>query len=286
MSSIERTASVFWVVVLLMVSPLDVIATGISVDAGLTPPEGRWIIRTQYRTMSRKAPGSNPESSMRRQVVPLVVVYGLRPELTLGLRQTFEIRSMSMAGADNEVSGLGDLHIFAKYKALRINTRTHVIGISPMLAVEPPTGADGITSNAWDLFVGLFFSGRAGAWGIDMDLLYAWNGFAGVAADQADPGDEVGVYVAFAYQISLGGSGRAALAPVLEASWQDVSPSTSDEAVLPNSGEYVFSLAPGLKYTLDDLILEGLIRFPVTQRQEGLQMEAGVMALLGVRHMF
>jgi hypothetical protein len=274
------------VLALLLAAPTAATATGISVDAGLTPPEGRWILRAQYRTMTRDLPDAGATASMSRQVIPLVAVYGLRPELTLGLRQTYEFRSRTMMGSATDVSGFGDLHVFAKYKVLRINTRSHVVGVSPTLAIEPPTGADGISSDAWNLAAGVYLSGRSGSLGVDLDVGYGWNGFAGVAADAAEPGDRFAVDAAVAYQIPLGGSARAALAPVLEISWYDQFADSRDGADLPATGERVFSLAPGLKYTLDDLILEGLARFPVAQEQEGMQMEAGVMVLLGVRRMF
>ena len=39
-------------------------AGGISADAGLTPPQGRWILRSQVRLMAREAPDSGADMSM------------------------------------------------------------------------------------------------------------------------------------------------------------------------------------------------------------------------------
>jgi len=112
------------------------------------------------------------------------------------------------------------------------------------------------------------------------------RGFAGVPTDDADPGNEWGLDLALARQIPIGGSGQTALAPVLEISWKDTVSDKTGGIETPNSGESVFTLAPGVKYTRGDLIIKGLVRFPVLQDQTGVQLESGNMYLLGVRHMF
>ncbi len=271
---------------LVLIPADESLAVGISVDAGLTPPEGRLILRTQVRSMSRTAPEGTTDAEMDRIMVPLVVVYGLRPQLTLGLRQIIDSRSMTMMGNENNESGFSDLYVFAKYKILRINTRNYTLGIAPLLGVEAPTGSSGISNEYWSLNTGLLFSGRAGKWGADLNLGYGIRGVADVPADNPDPGNEWGVNLALARQFPVGGSGRTALAPVFEITWEETASDEVEGIETPNSGESVFTLAPGLKYTRGDLIIEGLVRFPVSQNQQGMQMEVGNMYLLGVRHMF
>ncbi len=141
------------------------------------------------------------------------------------------------------------------------------------------TGPDG-------MIYGLFASGRSGKWALDLNLGYGWQGFAGVAETEPEPGDELGLNLAFARQIPLGSSGNVSLAPVLEITWTDSAADNTHGVERPDSGETVFSLAPGLKYTVGDVIIEGLVRIPVTQDQQGMQLEAGAMYLLGVRRMF
>ena len=269
-----------------LIPAAESLAVGISVDAGLTPPEGRWILRTQVRSMSRTAPEGTVDAGMDRLMVPLVVVYGLRPQLTLGLRQIIDSRSMTMMGNENKESGFSDLYVFAKYKILRINTRSYTLGIAPLVGVEAPTGSSGISDEFWSINTGLFFSGRSGKWGADLTMGYRFSGVAGVPTDDPDPGNEWGLNLALARQFPVGGSGQTALAPVLEISWKDTASDQIGGIETPNSGESAFTLAPGVKYTRGDLILEGLVRFPVSQDQKGMQMEIGNMYLLGIRHMF
>jgi len=281
-----KTLATLLSLLLLVAASAESLAVGISIDAGLTPPEGRWILRTQVRSMSRTAPAGMGDAEMDRLMVPFVAVHGLRPQLTLGLRQIIDFRTMTMGGDPNETSGFSDLYFFAKYKVLRINTRSYTLGIAPLLGVEAPTGSSDISSDFWSLKTGLLFSGRAGKWGADLNLGYGFRGMAGVPSDSPDPGDEWGVDLALARQFPVGGSGRTALAPVLEISWQDKASATQNGDDVANTGESVFSLAPGLKYTRGDLILEGLVRIPVSQDQTGMQLEMGNMYLVGVRHMF
>lgn len=286
MTTMRLRPTGLWAFLLFVISLADTATAAITIDAGLTPAEGRWMVRTQLRIMSRQAPAGMGDASMDRLMVPLVVVHGLRPGLTVGMRQVFDSRTMTMNGMETTRSGLGDLYIFAKYKFLRINTRSYTLGVAPVLGVEPPTGADGISSESWDLTTGLYVSGRAGTWALDINLAHNARGIAGVAAGGPEPGDERAVDLALSRQIPLGDSGRVALAPVLEVTWLDTSPNASQGVDLPDSGESVLNLAPGMKYTVGDLIIEGLVRFPVVQDQEGRQLEAGPMALLGVRRMF
>ena len=269
-----------------LIPAAESLAVGISIDAGLTPPEGRWILRTQVRSMSRTTPEGTGDAGMDRLMVPLVVVHGLRPQLTLGLRQIIDSRSMTMMGNETNESGFGDLYVFAKYKILRINTRNYTLGIAPLVGVEAPTGSSGISNEFWSLNTGLFFSGRAGKWGTDLTMGYRFRGVAKVPTDNPDPGNEWGLNLALARQFPVGRSGRTALAPVLEISWENTASDKEGGIETPNSGESVFSLAPGVKYTRGDLIIEGLVRFPVSQDQNGMQMEIGTMYLFGIRHMF
>ncbi len=67
-------------------------AAGISVDAGLTPPEDRWIIRSQFRYMHRKNDPTPMNQKMDTYTFPLVVAYGFRPDLTLMIRQPVKHR--------------------------------------------------------------------------------------------------------------------------------------------------------------------------------------------------
>ena len=70
-----------WLLLLLVwiAVPIGAHAAGISVDAGLTPAEDRWIVRAQARYMSR----GDDQDGMRAVAFPLVLAYGARSDVSL-----------------------------------------------------------------------------------------------------------------------------------------------------------------------------------------------------------
>lgn len=254
---------------------------GISVDSGLTPPLDRWIVRSQVRLTGRE-PVTAGASGMDATMVPLVVAYGVQSNLTLLLRQAVMSREMGAADA----TGLGDTFLMAKFKALRVNTRSYVFGIAPTLGLELPTGETGFTSDTWDLRPGVFFTFRHGMWDEDLMVAYNWNGMAGESQGGADPGDQVEVNFAVARQFGLNSDYSLTMAPVLELSYADISSAEIGGNPVTGTGESVFYVSPGVKLTVHSLILEALWQNPAWQEQNNGLAERKSTVLLGARFMF
>ena len=94
MTIINVTVNKIYTVVLItlicfMSFPLIAGAGGISVDAGLTPPLDRWIVKTQTRFMRLGDDSTQMNRKMNMYMFPVIVAYGLRPDLTVMLRQPF-----------------------------------------------------------------------------------------------------------------------------------------------------------------------------------------------------
>ena len=198
--------------------PAESFATGISVDAGLTPPEGRWITRAQMRYMPSGTDDSMGGNEMTMYGFPVMVAYGARNYLMVMARQTIMRRDMTMMDMSSSETGLSDLFLLAKYKAYRLNTPDYTIGISPTLGISIPTGDEMFTSDSWDLNVGLYLSGRHSGWGTDLNIAYRWFDFTGGSDNIAQPGDEFSIDGAVAYQHGI--SSDIAIAPVLEISYK------------------------------------------------------------------
>ena len=273
-------------IIILITFSQSVNAAGISVDAGLTPPEDRWILRTQVRYRERRNDPTDMNRKMETFVFPFVLAYGLRPDLTLLIRQRVISRKMSVKGTTDRDEGFGDLFILAKYRAYRLNTPDYTLGIAPTIGLEFPTGHDSFTSDTWDLKPGLFFSGRRGPWGVDLNIAYKWNGFADRGPNGIEPGNELSLNWAGAYQFLIGGRSDTTLAPVLELSYLNSKPDKLLDRDIINSGESVFYLSPGVKLTISSLIIEGLVQFPVSQHRRGIQLQRENNLLLGFRYMF
>lgn len=261
-------------------------AAGISIDAGLTPAEDRWILRTMARYMERNNDPLHMGREMSTYAFSTMLAYGLRPDLTLMLRQSVMYQEMSMMGSTERSTGLGDLFVLAKYKAYRLNTPEYTLGIAPTIGLEFPTGDDSFTSDTWDLNTGLYISGRSGPWATDFNIAYAWNGLLDRGKNDIAPGDELSLDWAFAYQFSIGEKARASLAPVLELSYKEIWPDRMSGQDLSNTGESVLYLSPGIKFSMSWIILETLIQVPVWQDQQGSQLERGIGVLVGARFMF
>ncbi|MHC4216772.1 MAG: transporter [Planctomycetota bacterium] len=261
-------------------------AAGISVDAGLTPPEDRWIFRTQLRYMNRKDDPTAMKQKMDTYAVPVVIAYGLWPELTLMARQTVKHRKMSMRGSVSRDTGLDDLFVLGKYKLYRKNTREYTFGIASTLGLEFPTGDDDFGSETWDLQPGLFTSWRSGPWASDLSVAYKWNGFADRGKNGLNPGNELSVDLALAHQFSIGGKADTSLTPVVEFNYKHILPDRLSGRDVANTGESLFFVSPGIKFTKSSFILEALLQFPVWQDREGSQLKQGTRLIVGTRLMF
>jgi hypothetical protein len=264
----------------------NVAASGISVDAGLTPPEDRWIIRTQFRYMQRKDDPTPMNQKMDTYAFPLVVAYGFRPDLTLMIRQPLKYRKMSMGGSVSRETGFDDLFVLGKYKLYRRNTREYTFGIASTLGLELPTGDDDFGSETLDLEPGLFTSWRSGPWASDFSIAYKLNGFADRGKNGLNPGNELSVDLALAHQFSIGEKADMSLTPVLEFNYKHMLPDSFSGHNVSNTGECLFFVSPGLKFTKSSFILEALLQFPVWQDQEGNQLKQGTRLIVGTRFMF
>jgi outer membrane putative beta-barrel porin/alpha-amylase len=261
-------------------------SSGISVDAGLTPAEGRWIVRNQLRIMQREDDPAPMDRKMTQYVFNNVVAYGVRRDLTLMARQPVVHREMTMGGSHSEETGLADLFVMSKFRLYRRNTPESTIGLAGTLGLELPTGEPGFTSGTWDICPGLFASVRKGRWSSDMSAAACLNGIADENAHGVDPGDSLSVDWALGRQFSIGQDSRTSITPVVELSYRRTFADRLSGSKVPNTGESVFLVSPGVKFTRSSFILEGLVQIPVEQDQRGLQPERGVGFLIGTRYMF
>lgn len=261
-------------------------AAGISIDAGLTPAEDRWILRAQLRFMQRDDDPTSMYRTMDRYALNTVLAYGLRRNLTLMLKQLTVHQETSMAGSTSKDTGLADLFLLAKYGLYRRNTAEYTFGVATTLGLELPTGADAFTSETWDIKPGLYMSWRSGPWASDLNIVYDWNGFADESSRGINPGDKLSLDWALAHQLSFGEKADVSLTPVIELSYKNISPDRLKGHNVSDTGESVFYLSPGIKFTKSDFILEALAQVPVWPEQEGSPLKQGTGVLVGIRFMF
>ena len=254
-------------------------ATGISVDAGLTPAEDRWIVRMQYRQLGM----SSNMHQMDSDILMGVLAYGITHDVTLMIKQLNIRRTMIKGGTEQIISGLSDLAVMGKFGLYRKNSRHLTLAVAPTIAVKMPTGKEEFSTGTWDVQAGIYGSWRSGRWGSDLNVSYAWTGFAGASSSGLDPGDETGLDAAFSHQFSIGSAGNISLTPVLEFTYRYTSADQQDEIETVQAGS-IFFISPGLKYTWNSFILEFLVQFPASQTYPNAEQKSRILA--GFRYMF
>jgi len=271
-------------------APFPAIAGGISVDGGLTPAQGRVILRTRLAFLQRAASWS-AKPSTEKFMVPFVAAWGVLPELTLMGRTSVMHMKMSMAddgmmgdgmmdSGDSSKTGMGDLLLQAKYKLYRRNSRNWVLGIAPTLGIESPTGTNGMSSDSWDTRAGLHVTQRWYRLNADLTTSYVWNGMAGVDSDSGDPGDELQVNLALSHVFAIPGAPKLALSPVLElsAGWEGVENGMDSDGL-----EAFMYVSPGLLFITRWVILEALVQLPVWQENPAGTLDRNIGLITGLR---
>jgi hypothetical protein len=223
---------------------------------------------------------------MEMYMIPVVLAYGLKSNLTLLVRQPVLRRDMSMMGTSNADNGFGDLFVMGKFKLYRRNTENDTLGVAATIGIEAPTGSSAFSSRTWDLQPGLYFSWRRGGLGSDVSVAYTWNGFAGEGKNNVNPGNELAIDWAASYQVAIGERARISMAPVLEVSYRVISSNRLNGRDLENTGESILYISPGIKFTSLSLVLEALVQIPVAQKRNGNQIKRNSTLLFGLRYMF
>lgn len=249
-------------------------AGGISVDAGLTPGQDRWMLRTQYRYM-------NMENTMMRvdnHVIPLIVAYGLTPDITLMTRLMYVNRIIDQ-NTRLDMDGWNDPFFLVKYKVYRKNTSAWVLGVAPYAATNIPVGDKSISQHTWKPELGVNASFRPRFWSIDLNAAWLFNDLTEKL--QENTNDQLSLNMAVSSTIPLGSS-LMAVSPVIEMTYlTDI-----QNREQTSSGQQVLFLSPGVVYIYNSFMMEVLYQYPVYQQAPNTGMESGPRLISGLRYMF
>ena len=273
-----------WLLLGILILAGESSAAGVSVDAGLTPAENRWMIRIQSRQMGATSQLSTPTRQMKLQANVFMAAYGLRPNVTIIGMQGWMNREMTMMGVVNNSTGLADLNLLVKYLIHRTNTRYQTLGIAATAKLTLPTGEDGFSDDYWSFAPGLYLSLRRGTWAFDGSTTYRVQDILFQQVEMTR-GWEYSLDGAVARQLPVGGLKNMALAPVLEFNFL-VNRRDRPTAVEMDDAESVVFLSPGFKYTYSSTILESLIQVPIWQKIPITSLEKDVRWRVGLRFMF
>lgn len=249
-------------------------AGGISVDAGLTPGQDRWILRTQYRHMKMQ----NSTMAIQNHIVPLVIAYGVTSNFTLMARAMYVNRIINMNDAVQK-RGFNDAYLLFKFKVYRENTANYVIGIAPYFASNIPIGNTDISERTWNPEFGLSMSYRPRFWAIDFTSSYTLKDV--LNKTEVQESDNLSLNVAFSSIIPLENS-NIAISPVFELTFNKELDTNVHESKKPE----VLFLSPGLKFIKSSIVFEVLYQIPVFQQTNESLMKSKSRILIGLRYMF
>lgn len=250
----------------------DVFAGGISVDAGITPPQDRFILRAQYRFMSME----NSMLTMHTHMTPLVLAYGVTPGFTVMVRSMY----IHQVAENNQMinNGINDLFLLSKFRLYRKNAPNYVFGIAPHIATNIPVGSSEISNRTWNPELGINISFRPRFFAADMSTSCIFSDVSGKLG--AKPGNIFNLNTAFSALIPLKSQSERAISPVVEMTYSHQGKSKT------NPMNDILFISPGFSYIHSNLTLEILCQIPVYQSNDASVMNHNSRWILGVKYMF
>jgi hypothetical protein len=249
-------------------------AGGISVDAGLTPAQDRFILRTQYRFMSM----NNTMMTAKTHMIPMVVAYGVTSGFSLMARGMYVHRTFSNNTETH--NGFNDLYVLSKFRLYRKNTASYVLGIAPHIASNIPIGDTEISMRTWNPEIGLNVSYRPRFFAIDISTSYTFIDLLGKS--EMNSGNIYEMNVAFSSIHPFKRGGNNAISPVIEINYSNESAKRDED----NSSNEILFISPGVSFIHSSLVLEALIQIPVYQRVAENGMNKKSKLIFGVKYMF
>ena len=249
-------------------------ADGISVDAGLTPAQDKWILRTQYRLMNMYNPGT--ETYIHN--FPLVVVYGVTSNITLMVRQSYVVKNVS-SNEKTSQNGLNDPYVLIKIKGFRKNTSKYTFGIAPTIATNIPIGNDQVSNKIWSPEAGINCSYRYRFWLFDLNVSYTFQDLTNKGTK--DYNDILNINSAFSRLIPFKNNSDILISPLMEFSYLH-------EYHTDNTGIFTAKKlfgSPGFKFVYSSFIFEVLYQIPLYQNTSEAVMKSRGNFIIGIRYM-
>jgi hypothetical protein len=260
--------------VVIFFTTATVYAGGISVDAGLTPGQDRWLLRIQYRYMQEY----NSSMEVKNQIFPLILAYGVTSKFSILMRMMYVNRLVEQ---DSRIykNGFSDPAILLKFKVYRKNTADFVFGFALYCATNIPAGSSELSYQVWNPEIGLSFSFRPRY--LSFDFTSSYTRIDLTEKMEVRLNDRVSLNIAVSSMIPLNHS-EFAISPVLEFTYnRELDYSTRDDKTLEN-----LFISPGFTFIRSSWILELLFQTPVMQQKNPQAIRSKSRVITGIRYMF
>lgn len=243
--------------------------------------------------------GSDAEPRERRvRATPLVMVYGLRPALSVVAVLPFVDKTLGTGAGDlGGDGGLGDSVFLAKWRFYRRDRGRGSLQFAVEGGVKVPTGSTDLRNAVGDRLPVPLQRG-SGSWDPTADIIatyappggrWLFGGDVGVTATTEADGFEFGNQASYdglvKYRVRPRRYPGRELFLLLELNgrWQGRA-QASGQPVFDSGGHSIY-LSPGVQFLWrPNLILEGGVQLPVRRSFNGSQLEPDYNVLLGLRY--
>ncbi|HSH19914.1 MAG TPA: hypothetical protein VLA03_05655 [Draconibacterium sp.] len=266
---INKLLSVILLLAFLLPLAFNSKAEGISVDAGLTPGQDRIIIRMQYRNIINKM-GDN---SMIMHMLPVVVAYGLSPDITLMMRNAYRAVGTNETMMEMESQWM-DPFLMGKVKLYRHNAQNYVIGVAGFAGSTFPVWSSS-EEKTYSPVVGINASYRPGLWSLDLNNAHEWVNYH--AGEKQSETRQMQLNLAISRNLFIPGFNNLVIAQVQEFSFVRNNPVTGE------SDSFGF-ISPGFQIVSPHIKFEGLYQIAVNPSPSGIKN--GNRLIWGLRFMF
>lgn len=236
----------------------------ISTDAGLTPAQDRWILRTQYRMMGME----NSMMKTQTQMVPVVLGYGITSGISVMVRGAYVHKSYS--NSDVTKRGINDLYLLSKFRLYRKNTSGYSFGIAPYLATNIPVGSKELSDRTWSPEMGLNISFRPRFLSIDLSTSYIFDDV--LEKINTEHNNNYSLDVSFSGKIPLAEKSSQIISPVIEFNYSGHST--------------LLFISPGISYMYSFFAIEALFQLPVYESENPGQMKQTSRGIIGIKYLF
>ena len=245
-------------------------AEGISVDTGLTPAQDRIIVRLQYRNLLNQMNGNDIVVHM----MPIVVVYGLSPDITVMMRNVYRAVGTNESMMEMDSRWM-DPFLMGKVKLFRHNDRHYNIGVAGFAGTTFPILKNSI-SKTYNPILGINVSFRPGLWSFDLNNAYEWLNY--YIKENNSSARQLQINLAVSRNLIIQGLGNWVLAPVQEFSFVGNNPIDGD------SSSFGF-ISPGVQLVSPHVKFEGLYQIAVNSNKATGVRNVNRL-IIGLRFMF
>ncbi len=243
----------------------------ISTDAGITPPQDRWIFRVQYRINGTEANGLKNKS----QIIPLVLGYGINSNLSI-LAKVSYIKNTNSSGNTIQ-QGFNNFYLLLKVKLIRKNTLNYSLGIAPFIASSLPINKTTFNQSVFKPELGINISYRPKYSSLDISSYYTFF----YPSKSKELNSAFNIDIAYSRKVPLSSDYSQLISPVLELNY--LKQFGSDKSVQRAS---LLFLSPGITYVNSALVFEALYQVPVNQNDDLIKDKERSRLILGIKYLF